>query len=57
MNIFRPEETADSDAAELVPRFRGRTVLVLGDVGEGTTATIERVRSRADRRVASPLQV
>ena len=31
-NTFRREETADSGVADLVPRFRGRTVLVLGDV-------------------------
>jgi hypothetical protein len=31
-NTFRREEIADSGVADLVPRFRGRTVLVLGDV-------------------------
>jgi D-beta-D-heptose 7-phosphate kinase / D-beta-D-heptose 1-phosphate adenosyltransferase len=31
-NTFRDEETADGGVAELVPDFRGRTVLVLGDV-------------------------
>src|SRR5215470_10266256 len=31
-NTFRREEIADSGVAGLVPRFRGRTVLVLGDV-------------------------
>jgi D-beta-D-heptose 7-phosphate kinase/D-beta-D-heptose 1-phosphate adenosyltransferase len=31
-NTFRCEETADSGIASLVPRFRGRTVLILGDV-------------------------
>jgi len=31
-NTFRREETADSGVADLVPRFRGSTVLVLGAV-------------------------
>src|SRR5215470_13041985 len=31
-NTFRREEIADSGVAGLVPRFPGRTVLVLGDV-------------------------
>ena len=31
-NTFRREEIADSGVADLVPRLRGRTVLVLGDV-------------------------
>src|ERR1700757_2542906 len=31
-NTFWREETADSRVADLGPRFRGRTVLVLGDV-------------------------
>jgi D-beta-D-heptose 7-phosphate kinase / D-beta-D-heptose 1-phosphate adenosyltransferase len=31
-NTFRREEITDSGVAGLVPRFRGRTVLVLGDV-------------------------
>ena len=31
-SIFRGEKTGDTRVAGLVPRFRGRTVLVLGDV-------------------------
>jgi hypothetical protein len=31
-NPPRDEEIADSVIADLIPRFRGRTVLVLGDV-------------------------
>ena len=55
INTFRREKTAASGVAEFVPRFRGRTALVLGDAGEGTTETIGRVRSRAAYRVASPV--
>jgi D-beta-D-heptose 7-phosphate kinase/D-beta-D-heptose 1-phosphate adenosyltransferase len=43
--------------AGTVERNGGKVLLVDLLAGEGTTATIERVRSRASRRVASPLEV
>jgi D-beta-D-heptose 7-phosphate kinase/D-beta-D-heptose 1-phosphate adenosyltransferase len=41
--------------AGAVERNGGKVLLVDLLAGEGTTGRIERVRSRADRRVASPL--
>jgi D-beta-D-heptose 7-phosphate kinase/D-beta-D-heptose 1-phosphate adenosyltransferase len=51
---YRPDQVVGADT---VKRNGGKVLLVELLAGEGTTATIERVRSRSDRRVASPLWV
>ena len=49
---YSPDQVVGADT---VKRNGGKVLLVDLLAGEGTTATIERVRSRADRRVACPL--
>jgi D-beta-D-heptose 7-phosphate kinase/D-beta-D-heptose 1-phosphate adenosyltransferase len=51
---YSPDQVVGAD---IVERNGGKVLLVDLLAGEGTTATIERVRSRANHRVASRLEV